>query len=327
MNLNAGLTVIITTRNRAPLLAHALRGLLQGSSHPEEILVVDNASTDDTRDMLGLLRDRSAAPIQVIEEREVGYAAARNAGLSRAGHELVAFLDDDCVPDRRWVETIRRAHAEAPAALAIGGRTLGHGSSVVEQAGHLFGTYATLKGMLDLEGWLSVLRDLEQVLDRAHFVAALSTQNLSLKWSRLDGQRFDPRAGLNEDLDYCWRIYQREPGGLRYRPDMVCFHQYRRTAAAFLAQHFLYGASYHDAKRLFLRKGTMPPHLRDGRYPRTLLDYLAFALHQSLGAPLPIRARGQLLSLLLSREAAFVAGYATSALRAVRVANPDGGER
>jgi glycosyltransferase involved in cell wall biosynthesis len=86
----ARVSIIIPTHNRAPLLRRAIESAkLAGSDL--EIIVVDDASTDETASMC----EELAGVILVRLDRNVGQAAARNVGILRSTGEFLAFLDDD----------------------------------------------------------------------------------------------------------------------------------------------------------------------------------------------------------------------------------------
>jgi glycosyltransferase involved in cell wall biosynthesis len=84
-------SVVIATHNRAELLPRAIRSALK-QTHPAEVVVVDDASTDATRDVLENFGD-SIVPVLLDENRERG--AARNAGVAQSNGRFIAFLDSD----------------------------------------------------------------------------------------------------------------------------------------------------------------------------------------------------------------------------------------
>ena len=86
-------SVIIPTHNRATLVARAVRSALAQTYSDLEVLVVDDASTDDTREML--LRIGDARVRYLRHDTNRGVSAARNTALAHLSGELVAFLDDD----------------------------------------------------------------------------------------------------------------------------------------------------------------------------------------------------------------------------------------
>ncbi|MDQ6624203.1 MAG: glycosyltransferase, partial [Verrucomicrobiota bacterium] len=83
-------SVIIPTHNRAALLPVAVESARRAGGEPE-IVVVDDASTDATPQVC-----RSLAGIRLVRlEKNVGLAAARNAGIHASTGEFIALLDDD----------------------------------------------------------------------------------------------------------------------------------------------------------------------------------------------------------------------------------------
>jgi glycosyltransferase involved in cell wall biosynthesis len=86
-------SVVVPTRNRSGLLAITLRSVLGQRDVELEVIVVDEASTDDTPDVLAGLGD---ARVRVVRhETPQGVSAARNRGAAEARGEWVAFTDDD----------------------------------------------------------------------------------------------------------------------------------------------------------------------------------------------------------------------------------------
>ncbi len=84
-------SVIIPTYNRAALVVETLEGALAQSFTDREIIVVDDGSTDDTREKLEPYRDR----ITYVYQDNGGVNAARNHGLAHASGEYIALLDSD----------------------------------------------------------------------------------------------------------------------------------------------------------------------------------------------------------------------------------------
>jgi len=86
-------SVIIPTRNRAPLLRLALASVLAQSYQDFEIIIVDDASVDDTQAVIANIADVRIRYFRHAANR--GEGASRNAGIARAGGDYIAFLDDD----------------------------------------------------------------------------------------------------------------------------------------------------------------------------------------------------------------------------------------
>ncbi len=104
------LSIIIPTKNCASLLKACLTRLTPQLSRQDEVIVVDNNSTDDTALVVQSFARRS--PIRYIVEKNPGASYARNAGFSRATKEGVAFIDDDSMVDASWVREVKRILTE-----------------------------------------------------------------------------------------------------------------------------------------------------------------------------------------------------------------------
>ncbi|MYH70344.1 MAG: glycosyltransferase [Gammaproteobacteria bacterium] len=85
------ISVIIPTYNRAHLLPRCLNSVVSQELKPLEIIVVDDGSTDSTRDLVR----RDYPGIRLIPQENRGVSAARNAGIGAARGEWLAFIDSD----------------------------------------------------------------------------------------------------------------------------------------------------------------------------------------------------------------------------------------
>jgi glycosyltransferase involved in cell wall biosynthesis len=100
------IAVVIPTF-RHPERLPRLVGALERQSFPAdrfEVVVVDDGSGDDTPEVLAKLADATPLRLRpVVLERNAGPAAARNTGWASTSAPVVAFTDDDCVPDPEWL--------------------------------------------------------------------------------------------------------------------------------------------------------------------------------------------------------------------------------
>jgi GT2 family glycosyltransferase len=116
-------TIVICTYNRAAMLAEALASLGSLRMRPGvsyEILVVDNASTDETPQVVASLAQDAKTPLRRVCETRRGVAAARNRGIDEAHAEWIAFFDDDQLADPDWLQKLLDA-AAASKAWCVGG--------------------------------------------------------------------------------------------------------------------------------------------------------------------------------------------------------------
>src|ERR1700675_1360019 len=90
--------VYIPCYNAASYLECSLTGLLNQTRPPDEILIIDDGSSDNSVEVA------SRFPVKVIRhEKNKGLAAARNTAFRAARNELVASLDADCIADPDWL--------------------------------------------------------------------------------------------------------------------------------------------------------------------------------------------------------------------------------
>ncbi|MFC1850432.1 glycosyltransferase family 2 protein [candidate division CSSED10-310 bacterium] len=84
-------TVIITTYNRAEMVCEAIESVLQQTIIPEQIIVVDDGSTDHTKKRLAAYHHH----ISYVWQAHSGISVARNFGLQHSAGQFIAFLDSD----------------------------------------------------------------------------------------------------------------------------------------------------------------------------------------------------------------------------------------
>jgi hypothetical protein len=107
-------SIVIPTCNRAHLLGRALSSALPHAGPEDEILVIDDGSTDNTEAVVRQFRDPR---VRFVRQVRCGAGAARNRGVREAAGDLIAFLDDD----DEWLpfklDLQRRLLAGAPSVL------------------------------------------------------------------------------------------------------------------------------------------------------------------------------------------------------------------
>lgn len=112
------LTVAICTYNRSALLPKALESVIsQTLAEDFEILIVDNGSTDNTREVVASWQRRDAR-IRYVIERRPGISHARNRAMRDALGEYLAFVDDDAWADAKWLTNLMKPIATVKPAPA-----------------------------------------------------------------------------------------------------------------------------------------------------------------------------------------------------------------
>ena len=113
------ISVIVVTLNRAESLREALRSLIRQERPPDEVIVVDNGSTDNTKEAVLNFKDK--LNIKYVYEAQSGIPYARNAGIRSATKDIIAFIDDDCVADRNWLKYLEIPFIKDPHIGVVGG--------------------------------------------------------------------------------------------------------------------------------------------------------------------------------------------------------------
>lgn len=108
-------SVVIPVKDDDRELARCLSALRRQTRHPDEIIVVDNGSSDASADVA------RAAGATLVTCSEPGIPAASARGYDAAAGEVILRLDADCVPAENWVETVVDAFAQRPDVSAFTG--------------------------------------------------------------------------------------------------------------------------------------------------------------------------------------------------------------
>lgn len=240
------LTVAFCTYNRADRLERLVAALrAQKCPVPFEILVVNNASRDNTLDKLATLASGPGAPLRVVTETTPGIVPARNRVLDEAADsDYLVFIDDDELPHAGLLEAAYDAlHREG--ADCAGGRVQ------IDFAPH--GRPAWLGD--DLLGFLAAVDHGETAFWIENETTPVWTSNIAYRMNHLHqhGLRFDSRynrkgasasdCGGGEDMAMLRRLLALG-ARIRYRPDMTVDHGVepaRLNRRYFLRLHHLAG--------------------------------------------------------------------------------------
>ena len=278
-------SVVVATYNREEKLASCLESLacLDYPSDRFQVIVVnDGGAAPDT--IVGSLR--RDLDVKLIHQKHAGSAAARNTGAAEARGEFLAFTDDDCAPDPRWLAALAQTLSTWPDHL-IGGRTvnaLPH--NVFSTASQLLASYVYSYYNAD-----------------PHAARFFASNNMSLS-----AERFRTMGGFDatytrtaaEDRDLCdrWRYHGYR---MTYAPEAVVRHAHDLTFRTFWRQHFNYGRGAHQFHQARSLRDQKPIKLEP---PSFYTDMLRCAfVHPESHRPVHLAA------LLMLSQAANAAGF------------------
>ena len=115
------ISVVIATYNRATLLAECLQYLSRQHFRPgDEVIVVDNGSTDGTPRVIAEAEPLFSVPLRHLTEQKPGKSNAIAAALDIASGDVIAFTDDDVDVEADWIDAVRDAMSDPGIALAGG---------------------------------------------------------------------------------------------------------------------------------------------------------------------------------------------------------------
>jgi len=291
--MTENISVVIITRNREKMLGRCLESLVSQTRLPDEVVVVDNASTDNTKKVI--LSFKEKLPIRYVQELKIGIPYARNRGLQHTTGSLILMLDDDCSANKFWVERMAYAHKKYPKAWVIQGRTFslpkrGLYSALVESDRLLWLLYHSKKGLS--------LRKMKSFFNKDFrdetAVFTCDTRNFSIKTSYLKKHKlfFDLDFYRGSDTDLGEQILQKN-GLIIFCSSVTVDHWERPNLAQFLEQRWHIGRTTARVGN----KWKTPSFISNIPRLKTLLALFLFCQHLNQLRKLPIL----MILLLLDR--------------------------
>jgi GT2 family glycosyltransferase len=210
-------SVVVCTYNGARTIGDCCAALRALDYPNYEVIVVDDGSTDGAGEIA------ASFGFQVLSTPNQGLASARNSGLAAANGELVAYIDDDAMPDPHWLSYLVNTF-QTTSHVAVGGPNISPPDGVVADA------VANAPG-----GPIHVLLS-DQVAEH------IPGCNMAFRKEALEAVGgFDPQfRAAGDDVDICWRIQDRGQT-IGFSPAALVWHYRRRSIRAYLRQQVGYG--------------------------------------------------------------------------------------
>lgn len=254
-------SIVVCTRERPGLLATCLQALAPHAAAGCQVIVVDNAPITDAAARLV-----SQYPYRYILEAEPGLNRARNRGLEAATGDVVAFTDDDCLPDPGWVAALTAAYQD-PRVGGVTGLVMPY--ELETPAQRRFEAYCSNRRIFHER----IFQSPQWPPSRAGAVGMGA--NMSFRRSLLESLggfdiRFDggTPALSGGDTEMFARLLDKGYK-LVYRPDALVLHRHPRREASLRRVIFGYGVGLYA----FLAKRLVED--RDGSVLLTALRWLA----------------------------------------------------
>jgi GT2 family glycosyltransferase len=240
------ISIVVPLKNRKNMIPRLIISLLNLDYPTYEIIIVDDASTDGSSELL-----KAFDITHVRLDHSVGSARARNIGIERATHQIIALTDSDCVVSQTWLKELVPYLGESD---LIGGFVQYH-----DYAEHRITPTSSIPSEVEI----ALKSDI-------NFINTANILFRKTVWQSLKGFR----SYRLEDVDFSWRALKKgyrlryTPKGLVYHDNPTHFIQkFRRLRA--------YGKSYseliyiHKIKLHYQRPSSK--HLVDSMRPTILL--------------------------------------------------------
>lgn len=234
-------SIIVPIKNRSNLIPNLIENLIDLDYPKYEIIIVNDGSIDDTKDVLKNYQVKS-----INLESSVGSAKARNIGIKQAKYDIIALTDSDCFVSKNWLKSLVPYLNYYD---VVGGKV--RYSDSTEDKLHPFNS------------------DNEVVLTKDSSINFLNTCNMVFKkeiWEVVGGF-------LNyriEDLEFSWRILKKG-FKLFYTPKGVVFHYGYRNPYQNIKRYLDYGKSYSEIA--FIHKMSFKFKSDKDMRRNTTLDY------------------------------------------------------
>jgi GT2 family glycosyltransferase len=251
-------SIIIPTYNGRKLLEQHLPRVLKAAAG-NEIIVVDDASTDDTRQWL----EANYPEIKVVKQKaNKRFAAACNAGVDQARGEIVVLLNNDVSPKLDFLTALTQ-HFENQMVFAVG---------CAEQSD---GVISGRSGGDFIRGYYQHWKSRQQIAGKTLWVSGGSGAFRKSIWEELGGMDESFAPAYEEDRDLGYRALKRGYLNL-FEPQSMVEHRHETTNVKALGRNLIHLSSYKN-HNLFVWKNISSARL--------MVKHLAWLpYHLSLGA-------------------------------------------
>lgn len=240
-------SIIVINWNAATFLPSCLEALLAEVGDRDEVLVVDNNSTDES---VGLVRSGFPSVKLICNNHNLGYAGGANVGLRTARGNMLILLNPDVQVQRGWLTVLKDAFRDRRVGV-VGCKLLYPGGDVIQHAG---GTIDWPTALPDHHGYRE--RD-EGQWDQPREVDYVTGAALALRRDILDRVGFfdaDFYPAYFEEVDFCTRVREANYRVL-YVPGAVAIHF---EHASLGAQSYRYYSLFHRNRLRFVLKHVAP---------------------------------------------------------------------
>lgn len=234
-------SVVIPVYNEEKYIVSCLEGIAKQRIKPDEVIVVNNNSTDGTASLVGQFPF-----VRIIEEKKQGMIAARNTGFDAAIYEIIARCDADTITPLNWIEQIKRDFTRFP---------------IDALTGPYFYYDAPIKTTAIARAYLDMMRPIHRGKE------TLLGPNMILKkemWNKVRNNVCLDDKLVHEDIDLAYHIH--EIGGVIKRDDRLVVYtssrRIKKNPHSFFGEYpirFMKMLLHHDKGIASAKKGLKLP--------------------------------------------------------------------
>lgn len=244
------ISVGIITRNRQKILKNCIDSILKNNEKPHEIIIVDNNSSDNTKDLIYSYKKKYPI-IKYFFEKKVSRPYARKKLLSVFHGEILALTDDDCILDHSWLRNIKNEFKKNPNTLAVQGKSISQNKNKE--------ITKVLQNLQDAWFRKNIKKNIIDIID---------TKNCALKIDAIKNILIDTSL-LHEDIDMSKQLNQFNIK-IIYDDKIIAYHQ-ERSFPQLISQWFRVGRHRGEIENKWNEKPKIKKNQKKQLFSITLL--------------------------------------------------------
>ncbi len=260
MSLSSSVSLVVTTLNESSTIEFLLHALARQTHLPQEVIIVDGGSTDDTAAIIKTWQQKTQPPFELLIKQlpSANRSQGRNRGISHAKNDLIAITDAGCIPQPDWLEGLLKKYQQTQADV-VGGYFFGLPETPFEQAVVAYTLEmpgrikpdkfmpTTRSVLLTKSAWkqLNGFREDLTVSEDFDFFLRAKQDNLKFAFAREALVGWLPRRSLSEFANMIFKFAQGDTyaGIIRNRVKLL-FARYAIALAFLLYLIFIYQAAF-----------------------------------------------------------------------------------